>query len=119
VLRDRAERLDDAEAAVELARVEARIPRPLLAAYLAARARNHAVNRAALTLLSEGVIDFLVLTQEDTAPAGLHVTEQQSLGNWRRSASIRSAGGFTREPMRRRKRCWRAASCARRGSLFR
>ncbi|HEY3377451.1 MAG TPA: DUF4127 family protein [Armatimonadota bacterium] len=79
VLRDEAERLGDASAAVELAAVEARIPPRLLAAYLAARARNHAVNRAALQLLDEGVLDFLALVQEDTAPAGLHVAEQQAL----------------------------------------
>jgi len=79
VLRDRAERLGDAEAARELAAVEACIPRRLLEAYLAARARNHALNRAAVELLADGVLDFLALVQEDTAPAGLHVAEQRAL----------------------------------------
>lgn len=79
VLRDQAERLGDAAAAVELAEVSRRIPPALLQAYLAARARNHAVNRAALALLGDGVLDFLALVQEDTAPAGLHVAEQQAL----------------------------------------
>ncbi|MHB0937027.1 MAG: DUF4127 family protein [Armatimonadota bacterium] len=79
VLRDQAERLGDAEAALELAKVEARIPPRLLEAYLAARRRNHSVNRAALTLLADGVLDFLALVQEDTAPAGLHVAEQRAL----------------------------------------
>lgn len=79
VLRDRAERLGDAEAARELAQVEARIPPKLLKAYLAARARNHAVNRAAVELLADGVLEFLALVQEDTAPAGLHVAEQTAL----------------------------------------
>jgi hypothetical protein len=78
-LRDQAERLGDAEAARELGTVEARIPQRLLEAYLAARARNHAVNRAALELLADGVLDFLALVQEDTAPAGLHVSEQRAL----------------------------------------
>lgn len=79
VLRDQAERLGDAGAARELADVTAHIPPRLLQAYLDARARNHAVNRAAIDLLADGVIDFLALVQEDTAPAGLHVVEQQAL----------------------------------------
>lgn len=79
VLRDQAERLGDAGAAAELPAVIARIPPALLEAYLAARARNHAVNRAALELLADGVLDFLALVQEDTAPAGLHLTEQAAL----------------------------------------
>jgi len=79
VLRDRAERLEEEKAARELEKVEARIPPRLLEDYLAARARNHAVNRAALELLGDGVLDFLALVQEDTAPAGLHVAEQRVL----------------------------------------
>ena len=79
VLRDESERLGVAGAAAELRSVTARIPPALLQAYLQARARNHAVNRGALTLLREGVLDFLALVQEDTAPSGLHVCEQQAL----------------------------------------
>ena len=79
MLRDQAERLGDAAAADELPRVIARIPPALLDAYLAARARNHAVNQAALALLADGVLDFLALVQEDTAPTGLHLSEQQAL----------------------------------------
>jgi hypothetical protein len=79
VLNDQAERLGDAEAARELATVSARIPPTLLTAYLDARQRNHAVNRAALDLLADGVLDYLALVQEDTAPYGLHVREQAAL----------------------------------------
>lgn len=79
ILRDQAERLGDAEAIRALADVTTRIPADLLAAYLAARARNHAVNRAAIDLLADGILDFLALVQEDTAPAGLHIPEQQAL----------------------------------------
>lgn len=79
VLRDQAERLGDAAAAAELVEIERRIPTRLLEAYLGARARNHAVNRAAIELLADGVLDFLALVQEDTAPAGLHIVEQQDL----------------------------------------
>jgi hypothetical protein len=79
MLRDRIERLGEVDAAAELAAVTARIPPQILAAYLGARARNHAVNHAALGLLADGVLDFLALVQEDTAPVGLHVAEQAAL----------------------------------------
>ncbi len=100
VLRDQAERLGDAGAAVELAAVEARIPRALLQEYLDARARNHRVNAAALDLLDDGTLDFLALVQEDTAPTGLHVAEQQTLSaratatgdRWRLYAGTDEAG---------------------------
>lgn len=79
VLHDQVKRLGDATAAAELAAVEARIPRALLEPFLAARARNHAVNRAAVDLLADGTLDYLALVQEDTAPTGLHVAEQLAL----------------------------------------
>ncbi len=79
VLRDRVERLGESDQAGELAEVSARIPPAVLEAYLAARRRNHTINRAALDLLADGVLDYLALVQEDTAPAGLHVAEQQAL----------------------------------------
>jgi len=79
ILRDQVERLGEVAKAAELTQVATSIPSPILDAYLAARARNHAVNRAALALLADGVVDFLALVQEDTAPVGLHVPEQQAL----------------------------------------
>ena len=82
VLRDRVERLGMAGETAELAEVTRRIPAPLLRDYLAARARNHAVNLAALALLRDGVLEFLTLAQEDTAVEGLHVAEQQALRAW-------------------------------------
>ncbi len=97
-LRDRVERMGETDLAPELAATTARIPPRLLDAYLAARARNHAVNRAALALLAEGVLDYLALVQEDTAPAGLHVAEQQALlaeargTRWRLYAGTDEAG---------------------------
>jgi len=84
ILRDQHDRLGDASIAAELAEVEARIPPALLAAYLQARARNHAVNRAAIDLLGDGVLDYLALVQEDTAPVGLHVAEQADLTQYAR-----------------------------------
>ena len=79
VLRDQCDRLGDTHARAELATLESRIPPRLLADYLYARKRNHAVNLAAIDLLADGVLDFLALVQEDTAPCGLHVGEQAAL----------------------------------------
>lgn len=79
IIRDQYQRLGDDSVAAELNQLEARIPAPLLAEYLQARQRNHAVNCEALELLAAGVIDFLAMVQEDTAPCGLHVAEQEAL----------------------------------------
>jgi len=76
---DRVERLGEGEARGELAEVEAKLAGGDLEEYLQVRRRNHAVNRAAVQLASEGVIDFLALAQEDAAPVGIHVPEQMAL----------------------------------------
>jgi hypothetical protein len=47
--------------------------------YLEVRRRNHEVSQAALQLLAEGVLDYLALVQEDAAPVGLHLGEQEAL----------------------------------------
>lgn len=51
------------------------IGEPALDAYLATRARNLAVDRLLLQMTGEGVIDRLVLGQDDAGPVGLHVRE--------------------------------------------
>jgi hypothetical protein len=79
ILRDRVERLGEAGAAAELAQVTGHIPPAILAAYLQARARNHAINLAALDLAADGVLAYVALVQEDTAPVGLHFSEQAAL----------------------------------------
>ena len=76
---DRVQRLGEESARGELESVVARLDRSALDAYLAARRRNHAVNRAAIDLAAHGVLDYLVLAQEDAAPVGLHVPEQLTL----------------------------------------
>ncbi len=79
ILRDKAERLNDEDAKNELPALKARIPKTILDKYLHARRRNHAINMIAVELLCDEVVDFLALAQEDTAPFGLHVTEQVKL----------------------------------------
>jgi hypothetical protein len=51
------------------------IGEPALDAYLATRARNLAVDRLLLQMTEKGVIDRLVLGQDDAGPVGLHVRE--------------------------------------------
>jgi hypothetical protein len=51
------------------------IGEPALGDYLATRARNLAVDRLLLQMTATGVIDRLVLGQDDAGPVGLHVRE--------------------------------------------
>ena len=63
----------------ELRTIEERLPARVRDEYLRLRRRNHAVNMAAVDLVSERVLDYLVVAQEDAAPTGLHIPEQQRL----------------------------------------
>jgi hypothetical protein len=63
----------------QLHQVRSEIPEHILGEYLAARARNHAVNLRMLDWLDEGVFDYLLITQEDAAEFGLHRREQAKL----------------------------------------
>jgi len=76
---DEAARLGDEAARHELDAVLARLDPAAVADYLVVRKRNHALNRAAVGLLAEGVLDYLVLSQEDAAPVGLHIPELLAL----------------------------------------
>lgn len=68
--------LADEQAAEEL--VE-RIPAAVLADYRAVRARNFAITDRVLNLAADGVVDFVVLPQDDTAPFGVNVAERRAL----------------------------------------
>lgn len=78
---DRFERLGDQDALPELEAVSARLDPSALHSYLEVRRRNHAVNRAAIQLAADGILDHLVLCQEDAAEVGLHLPEQLALRN--------------------------------------
>ncbi len=79
MLYDRLHRLGDGSARAELDDVITRLDADALQEYLAVRQRNHKVNRAALQLIADHTVDFLVICQEDAAPVGLHLPEQQAL----------------------------------------
>ena len=63
----------------EADRLAASIPGEILEKYHRVRARNHAVNRACLSLVQKGAIDRLLLLQEDSQPLGFHKLEQEVL----------------------------------------
>jgi len=75
------------EEAVERDALRARIPHEVYHDYRQGRARNHAVNRAMLDWLAEGVFDYLLLPQDDTADYGWNIAEARSL-----QALIRARG---------------------------
>lgn len=73
---------EDALAGVEgeeLARLRAEIPEGVWQDVVAIRARTRAVNLAALDLVAEGVVDALVLNQDDTTTWGLNVQDRALL----------------------------------------
>jgi Protein of unknown function (DUF4127) len=65
----------------------ARVPQAIRDDYLATRARNHAVNLATLAAVQQGLIDRLVLPQDDTAEFGFNVAERRTL-----QAAVAEAG---------------------------
>jgi hypothetical protein len=79
MLYDRLHRLGDGSARAELDGVTARLDADALQEYLAVRLRNHEVNRASLQLVADHALDYLIICQEDAAPVGLHIPEQQAL----------------------------------------
>jgi len=68
-------------------RLRAEIPEAVYADYRRGRARNHAVNRAMLDWTADGVLDYLILPQDDTADHGWNVAEARAL-----QARIRARG---------------------------
>jgi hypothetical protein len=63
------------------------IPDHVYQDYMQIRRRNHAVNRLMLDWVEEGVLDYLLLPQDDTAEYGWNIVEARSL-----QASIRARG---------------------------
>jgi hypothetical protein len=55
------------------------IPDEVYMDYRQGRARNHAVNRAMIDWAGDGVFDFVILPQDDTADYGWNVAEARSL----------------------------------------
>ena len=59
--------------------LERKIPENIISDYLLTRKRNLKVNLLSLEMVKKGVIDFLVLSQDDASPQGIHAQEQKML----------------------------------------
>ncbi len=63
----------------KLKAVTANVPPEILEEYLQARERNHKMNMKMIRWASEGIIDYLAITQEDASDIGIHLLEQFEL----------------------------------------
>jgi hypothetical protein len=78
-LLDRVDRLNIPEEKAELEALQAKVDPRYVADYFDRRKRNHEVNRAAIRLAGEGVMDFLFLSQDDASEYGIPAREQRIL----------------------------------------
>ncbi|MFF5179819.1 DUF4127 family protein [Micromonospora sp. NPDC000316] len=78
-LYDQVVNLGQEELRAQLDAVRVRIPDQVVEDYLAARARNHQVNRLMIEWVADGTISHLVLSEDDTAPVGLARAERVEL----------------------------------------
>ena len=69
----------DAALAQEVARLKRDIPAAALSDYKRARARNFAVNQASVEMVRSGIFDYLILSQDDAKPRGVHVADRERL----------------------------------------
>jgi hypothetical protein len=59
--------------------LKSQIPGEILDDYLGIRSRNHAVNNLALDWVENGILDYLILPQDDTADYGWNIAEARRL----------------------------------------
>ena len=78
----------DAQLSKEVVQLEREIPTEALADYKQARARNLAVNRASLELVRSGAFDYLILSQDDAKPRGVHVADRERLISEAKAAGL-------------------------------
>ncbi|MDB5085597.1 MAG: hypothetical protein JWN30_2483 [Bacilli bacterium] len=87
ILTDEVNNLGMQEKKARLIVLEQQIPTNVLQDYLLARARNHEINSLMIDWVKQGIIDYLVLSQDDAAQHGLHRLERDSL-----QAQVHQAG---------------------------
>jgi len=78
-LKDRVARTGEAALAAELEGLERDLAPAVIADYLAARQRDRQINLAMIGLAKEGVVDELILLQDDAREYGLHRQDQAAL----------------------------------------
>ena len=69
----------DANSKNETAALEKKIPAEALTDYRAARVRDLKINRAAVDLVRDKTIDYLILSQDDAKPKGIHIADRENL----------------------------------------
>lgn len=69
----------DEKSKAQTARLEREIPAEVLADYKRARERNLKTNLRAIEFVRTGVIDYLILSQDDAKPRGIHVADRERL----------------------------------------
>ncbi|MDQ3750820.1 MAG: DUF4127 family protein [Acidobacteriota bacterium] len=68
-----------AQSKAETAKLEREIPAEVLTDYKNARQRDLTVNLKAIDFVREGTIDYLILSQDDAKPRGIHVADRERL----------------------------------------
>lgn len=69
----------DAKTKAEVLQLEKEIPAAALADYKRARLRNYKTNVKAIDYVKNGWIDYLILSQDDATPKGVHLVDRQNL----------------------------------------
>jgi len=59
--------------------LEEKIPPQVLKEFLSVRERNHAINMLCVDLAARGIVEYLLILQEDCTEAGIHKVEQERL----------------------------------------
>jgi hypothetical protein len=67
------------ESKAETVKLEREIPAEVLTDYKNARARDLKINLKAIDYVREGTIDYLILSQDDAKPRGMHVADRERL----------------------------------------
>ncbi|GLU52645.1 DUF4127 family protein [Dyadobacter frigoris] len=69
----------DEKTKAQVLKLEADIPAAVLADYKKARARNYSTNLKAIEMVKTGLIDYLILSQDDASPKGVHLVDRENL----------------------------------------
>jgi hypothetical protein len=69
----------DEKLKAETERLEKEIPEAALRDYKEARKRNLAVNLKAIDFVKQNVFDYLILSQDDAKPRGVHIADRERL----------------------------------------
>jgi len=71
--------INDEKSKAETKELETKLPAEALANYKMARQRNLKVNLKAIDFVGSGIIDYLILSQDDAKPVGVHVADRVQL----------------------------------------